>query len=375
MRNKRKLSDREGKTEGVDEEDGEKDAKVAKVGSGNNLHDSGSCGDVMCNKRKHSDSDGKTDGVDEEGGERDAKVSKVGSENNLHDSGSSDKTGPSSSADRGSTDTGIERAGDEGSNSSRKGSEEGEKPGEESNDGNVAKEEPMHLTVMYNKVRYDVNLLPSSTMRALKEEIEKLSGIPYAMQKLIYKGCGKSQDGRSLRDSGLEADSKIMLVGSTIGDVMKVISRASQKPFEDSPRAKPLPLCQQEPHLRVLKDGVPEDAMPGILNAADPLPDFPLTGMLDKHKRKVRLTFQLDLDEVWISTKESTDKIPMEAIEDVKSEPIEGHEEYHIVGFELGATEGSRYWIYWVPAQYVEAIKDAILGELGRVEGLFDADG
>jgi len=32
-------------------------------------------------------------------------------------------------------------------------------------------------------------------------------------------------------------------------------------------------------------------------------------------------------------------------------------------GFQLGTTELSRYWIYWVPAQYVEAIKDLILGK------------
>jgi hypothetical protein len=32
-------------------------------------------------------------------------------------------------------------------------------------------------------------------------------------------------------------------------------------------------------------------------------------------------------------------------------------------GIQLGATEASRYWVYWVPAQYVDAIKDAILGK------------
>jgi hypothetical protein len=30
---------------------------------------------------------------------------------------------------------------------------------------------------------------------------------------------------------------------------------------------------------------------------------------------------------------------------------------------QLGPTELSRYWIYWVPANYVEAIKDSILGK------------
>ena len=32
-------------------------------------------------------------------------------------------------------------------------------------------------------------------------------------------------------------------------------------------------------------------------------------------------------------------------------------------GIQLGPTEASRYWVYWVPAQYTDAIKDAILGK------------
>ena len=32
-------------------------------------------------------------------------------------------------------------------------------------------------------------------------------------------------------------------------------------------------------------------------------------------------------------------------------------------GIQLGPTEASNYWIYWVPAQYVEAVKEAILGK------------
>ena len=32
-------------------------------------------------------------------------------------------------------------------------------------------------------------------------------------------------------------------------------------------------------------------------------------------------------------------------------------------GIQLGPTELSIYWIYWVPAQYVDAVKDTILGK------------
>ena len=52
----------------------------------------------------------------------------------------------------------------------------------------------------------------------------------------------------------------------------------------------------------------------------------------------------------------------MNSVRGVISEPIEGHEEYHIMAIQLGPTEASRYWIYWIPAQYVDAIKETILG-------------
>lgn len=39
----------------------------------------------------------------------------------------------------------------------------------------------------------------------------------------------------------------------------------------------------------------------------------------------------MEQDQVWIGTKERTDKIPMNTIKSVVSEPIEGHEEYHVM--------------------------------------------
>lgn len=96
----------------------------------------------------------------------------------------------------------------------------------------------------------------------------------------------------------------------------------------------------------------------------DPLPAEPLKGMLNEFKQKVRLTFKFESDELWISTREDTDKIKMNAIYAVVTEPIEKHEEYHIMGLRVGPMEKLSIWIYiyWVPAQFVQAIKDTILG-------------
>lgn len=47
----------------------------------------------------------------------------------------------------------------------------------------------------------------------------------------------------------------------------------------------------------------------------------------------MRLTFKLENDQLWLSTKERTEKLPMGSIKSIVSEPIEGHEEYHIMVF------------------------------------------
>ena len=57
---------------------------------------------------------------------------------------------------------------------------------------------------------------------------------------------------------------------------------------------------------------------------------------------KVRLTFKMELDQLWLGTKERTEKLPMNSIKAVVSEPIKGQEEYHILALQLGPTEASR---------------------------------
>lgn len=61
------------------------------------------------------------------------------------------------------------------------------------------------------------------------------------------------------------------------------------------------------------------------------MPQVPLSGMLNKQGKKVRLTFKLELDQLWIGTQQRTDKIPMTSIKGVISEPIAEHDEYHML--------------------------------------------
>ncbi|KAF7266101.1 ubiquitin domain-containing protein UBFD1-like [Rhynchophorus ferrugineus] len=222
--------------------------------------------------------------------------------------------------------------------------------------------ETIEVKVIYNKKKYDVSVTTSSTIPEFKKQLQGLLGVPDSMQKLMFKGL--LQDNQTISSSGIVKGSKIMLVGSTLNDVLAVSSVSKQDVAEmEKATTVKEPLCKQKIHRKVLDKGIPEDVMPGIKNLKESLPPVPLSGMLNKHGGKVRLTFKLENDQLWLSTKERTEKLPMGSIKGVVSEPIEGHDEYHIMGLQLGPTEASRYWIYWVPAQYVEAVKDAILGK------------
>ena len=55
----------------------------------------------------------------------------------------------------------------------------------------------------------------------------------------------------------------------------------------------------------MLDRGKPDDVMPGILGTKESLPQQPLSGMLNKHGGKVRLTFKLENDQVWIGKLQS----------------------------------------------------------------------
>ncbi|XP_011352363.1 ubiquitin domain-containing protein UBFD1 isoform X2 [Ooceraea biroi] len=222
--------------------------------------------------------------------------------------------------------------------------------------------ENINFTVVYNKQKISVDFALDGTVAELKKHLQKIISVPQAMQKVMFKGLAK--DDQTLRNLGVTKGAKVMIVGSKLDDVLAVSIPTKQDLIDEAVSSvSKEPLSQQKVHRKVLDKGIPEDVMPGILDSKEPLPEFPLAGMLNKSGGKVRLTFKLEQDQLWIGTKERTDKIPMNSIKGVHSESIHDHPEYHIMAIQLGTTEASRYWIYWVPAQYISAIKDAILGK------------
>ncbi|XP_043678122.1 ubiquitin domain-containing protein UBFD1-like isoform X1 [Vespula pensylvanica] len=223
-------------------------------------------------------------------------------------------------------------------------------------------QEKIDFKVIYNKQKININFALDGTVAELKAHLQNIISVPQVMQKVMFKGLAK--DDQTLRNLGVTKGAKVMIVGSKLDDVLAVSIPSKQDLADEaSSTASKEPLSQQKIHRKVLDKGIPDDVMPGILDSKEPLPEFPISGMLNKSGGKVRLTFKLEQDQLWIGTKERTDKIPMNSIKGVHSEPIHDHPEYHIMGIQLGTTEASRYWIYWVPAQYISAIKDAILGK------------
>ncbi|XKL69650.1 hypothetical protein PGB90_007419 [Kerria lacca] len=213
--------------------------------------------------------------------------------------------------------------------------------------------------VVYNKHKYDITFNSNKTVKELKAYLQGLIGVPENLQKVMFKGLAK--DEQTLKELDVKSGAKVMVVGSKLDQVLAVKSGPQEVASDEKVITKE-PLCKQKMHVKILEKGIPDDIMVGIKNAKDPLPSHPLAGMLNKNGGKVRLTFKLELDQLWIGTKDRTEKISMNSIKTIVSEPIEGHEEYHIMGFQLGSSEASRYWVYWVPAQYVDSIKSAILG-------------
>ncbi|XP_065826827.1 ubiquitin domain-containing protein UBFD1-like [Oscarella lobularis] len=231
------------------------------------------------------------------------------------------------------------------------------------NDAVSTSNDDITLKVVYRKNALQVASNVESTVGELKTQLESLTGVPVAMMKLMYKGA-LNDDSKQLKDLKISNGAKMMVVGSTATDLLKAVPTQVDKTVVAEPTRDPVkePLSTQRPHSRIVGKGKPDDAMTGTRRRHDRLPTTPLSGMVNKDGSKVRLTFKLELDQFWLETKERTRKIPMTSVHSIVSEPIAGHEDYHMLAFQLGPTELSRYWIYWVPAQYVRAIKDTVLG-------------
>ncbi|VDP84294.1 unnamed protein product [Echinostoma caproni] len=235
-------------------------------------------------------------------------------------------------------------------------------------DASMPIDPPIQFTVVHNRNKHRFSFPPSTTVLEVKEALEKLTHVPVNMQKLIFRGL--LSDSASLGSLQLPArDAKLMLVGTSQSeaDELRQVEATpvveGDKTTSGSPIEPNTDWSEQTEHKRVLERfGKPENAMIGIINSEEILaPDESLTGLYDKRGQPLRLRVRPDTCELWLATNDVTHKFPLATIHDVVSQPIKDHPEYHIMAFQLGPTPKSRYFVYWLPSQYVDSIKTMVL--------------
>ncbi|KAJ1562677.1 Ubiquitin domain-containing protein ubfd1 [Nowakowskiella sp. JEL0078] len=216
------------------------------------------------------------------------------------------------------------------------------------------------------KVSFGKQIIPfqmpaSNTIAELKTCLEKEIGVSASLQKLLLKGVLK--DELTLELAKVKDGVKIVLMGSKAEDVLKIATSVPVTSVSKSVQSvKKVSLSELIEHKKILDKGLPDDAEVGIKGNKLALPERGLFSLLNRQGIKTRLTFKNDSQEVWIGTAERTQKLRYDTIRGITSEPILGREEYHILTLQLGPTEKSNYYLYYVPAQYIESIKDTILG-------------
>jgi hypothetical protein len=230
--------------------------------------------------------------------------------------------------------------------------------------------EKIQIKVQCGKQMKVVDRLLDSTIAELKAEIAKETEIPVANQKLIFKT--QLKDESTLRETGLKNGSKLMVIGTKPEDtkIANTTTSTATKAADWDAIPKTEPWSKQAKHEAILSKGVPEDAWPGIEGRQISLRDDQtyIPGLFNSRAVKVRFTFKDELEQVWIGSPSHTQKVPYSTVSKIEAQSIEGNGKYSILRIQLGASASNSYWLYFVPSQYVAAIKMRILGVASLLE-------
>lgn len=223
----------------------------------------------------------------------------------------------------------------------------------------------VHFTVLHNRAKYPMSFAATATVSEVKRRLEPLTNVPVDMQKLIYRGL--LSDATQLQSLDLNTkDPKIMLIGTSRSAAVEPTASAAKggdQAATASQRSGRECWSDMPEHKKVLdRHGKPKNATVGLLKTeAVFLPDDSLIGLYNKNGEALRLRVRPDTSELWLTTNALTYRLPLSTIHEVTNQPIKDHPEYHIMAFQFGPTLKSRYFVYWVPAQYVESVKTLVL--------------
>ncbi len=221
--------------------------------------------------------------------------------------------------------------------------------------------------VLFGKKTFDVSLPSTATVADLKAHLSSadVSGVAVAQQKLM--GGGKTlKDESTLADAKIAQGQKLMMLATVVAAAAALSgSKPAAAEKEKAPSGPQLvvfePLSSQTKHKKVLEKGAPEDGLAPHAVRQDALPASGIPGLLNHRGVKVRLTFKAFEQELWIGSAESTLKLAYASIRGIDAEVVQGKPEFSIVTLKLGPTEGSNYYLYFVPTNFVHALKREIL--------------
>jgi len=221
----------------------------------------------------------------------------------------------------------------------------------------------LKLIFKHDHKTFTIETSKDSTLGNLRQLILKETDVAPALQKIMFKGKALTDDDKKLEEFKLRNNVKLLLVGSSIQQVLQISAPTSalEHKAEAEKEEEKTGLSDLAQHKKIIEKGVPEEAVKGNRNRHDALPTTPIKGIYNNRGSKVRLTFKTYSEELWISSESTTQKLPFSSIRKVTSEPIKGNEDYHIMTLQLGNSEASKYYLYFVPAQYIRAIRNSIM--------------
>eukprot|EP00656_Telonema_subtile_P018935 TRINITY_DN2028_c0_g1_i4.p1 TRINITY_DN2028_c0_g1~~TRINITY_DN2028_c0_g1_i4.p1 ORF type:complete len:269 (-),score=63.35 TRINITY_DN2028_c0_g1_i4:207-1013(-) len=218
--------------------------------------------------------------------------------------------------------------------------------------------------VVHGKQTHVVSISATDTVGNIKEELQKLTNVPAQNQRLMLKKRQLKDDGVVFNDAyKLEPKDKLMLIGTPLAELAMAVvvpTNVSAPALDEVAPAPKENIQDMSKHKKIIAKGLPEGAPVGNAMGTEPLPDNGLTCIYNNMGTPARVTFKDK--QIVISTKERTEKYPCSSIGAVNSEPVEDRKGYHIVSLQMGKNDNSKYYLYYVPAQYIEALKQNVLG-------------
>jgi len=224
------------------------------------------------------------------------------------------------------------------------------------------------VIVNFSKKNYKFKLSPHDTIAQLRNKIHEQTTVPPSFQKLIIKGKIIQDDQTTLMHNKIKNKTKLLLIGSTIENVINVSSQGlfsvpkkTDKKSTDTDEVEKVYLSEMKEHQKIIKKGVPESAEKGEADKSIPVPKS-IKGMYTSQGEEIRFTFKNDIQQLWIASKDKTEKMSYLQIKDVVYEQIHNNKGYCIVGLQIGNTPNSKLWYYFLPTQYVKSLKYTLLG-------------